>query len=405
MQLQGQFDTGVDVGRNDTALRRAEPGRSGVRSLAVRVLTVALLATLAALAALPAPPLQAQTVTTLVSNRHLTASIGSSSAFQAQSFETGANAGGYTVSAVGIKVATGSGRSTSVKIRENDANDKPGALVATLDNPTTLTNNIFNLFTASPAITLAASTTYWISVNEEISSNRASLARVSGDDETGETGWTIGNGRLYRSSEIANWSSENLSLFIEIKGTPITTLVSNTHLTSTNTSDVFQAQSFETGATGGYTVSAVDIYIATGSGKSTSVKIREDDSGDPATGDPVATLTNPGTLTDSSLNTFTASDVITLDASTTYWITVNEGISSSSDRAVLARVLEDDETGEPGWSIGNGRKLRSTETDPWATSSYSLVIEIKGTTGGTAGICDRTDEVQDGDPWQNLRRH
>ena len=64
MQLQGQFDTGVDVGRNDTALRRAEPGRSGVRSLAARVLTVALLATLAALAALPAPPLQAQTVTT-----------------------------------------------------------------------------------------------------------------------------------------------------------------------------------------------------------------------------------------------------------------------------------------------------------------------------------------------------
>ena len=56
MQLQGQFDTGVDVGRNDTALRRAEPGRSGVRSLAARVLTVALLAALAALAALQAPP-------------------------------------------------------------------------------------------------------------------------------------------------------------------------------------------------------------------------------------------------------------------------------------------------------------------------------------------------------------
>ena len=72
MQPYGQFDTGVEVGRNATAPRRAEPGRSGVRSLAARVLTVALLATLAALAALPATPLQAQTsLTTLVSNTDL----------------------------------------------------------------------------------------------------------------------------------------------------------------------------------------------------------------------------------------------------------------------------------------------------------------------------------------------
>ena len=121
MQPQGQFDTGVDVGRDDTALRRAEPGRSGVRSLAARVLTVALLATLAALAALHAPPLQAQTLTTLVSNTHLTSS-GNSASFQAQSFETGAFTGGYTVSEVDVWVSkcltaaeeseSGSGRTT-----------------------------------------------------------------------------------------------------------------------------------------------------------------------------------------------------------------------------------------------------------------------------------------------------
>ena len=70
MQPHGEFDTVVDVGRDDTALRRAEPGRSGVRSLAARVLTVALLAALAALAALQAPPLQAQTVTTTLRQQH-----------------------------------------------------------------------------------------------------------------------------------------------------------------------------------------------------------------------------------------------------------------------------------------------------------------------------------------------
>ena len=173
-------------------------------------------------------------------------------------------------------------------------------------------------------------------------------------------------------------------LMIAIKGTAITTLVSNTHLTSSLTADSFQAQSFETGATtGGYTVSEVDIYLSTVTGRSTSVKIREDNGSDEP-GDLVATLTNPDTLTADSLNTFTAPAGTTLAASTTYWISVNEGITS--DRADLARVLENDETGETGWTIGNDRKLRNTETNPWAVSSYSLLIAIKGTSGGTTTL-------------------
>ena len=217
MQPHGQSDTGVDVGRDDTALRRAEPGRSGVRSLAARVLTVALLATLVALAALQAPPLQAQSLTTFVSNTDLTPAGITSDFFQAQSFETGA-ADGYTVSKVDIRFGTVSGRDTSVKIRENNGGE-PGDLVATLTNPETLTADSLNTFTASPSITLDASTTYWISVNEG-SSNRASLNLVDSDDQTGETGWGIGDGRLRRSSEISNWStSSTYSLLIAIRGT------------------------------------------------------------------------------------------------------------------------------------------------------------------------------------------
>ena len=196
MQPHGEFDTGVEVGRDDTALRRAEPGRSGVRSLAARVLTVALLAALAALAALHAPPLQAQTVTTFVSNTHLTPTSSGSVSFQAQSFETGANAGGYTVSEVDIFYRDTSGKSTSVKIRENNSSDEPGDLVATLTNRGTLTDDSPNTFTAPAGTTLAASTTYYISVNEGITSDRASLGVVSADDETGETSWSIGDGRL-----------------------------------------------------------------------------------------------------------------------------------------------------------------------------------------------------------------
>ena len=85
MQLQGQFDTGVEVGRNAIAPKRAEPGRSGVRSLAARVLTVALLAALAALLALP---VQAQTtLTTFISNTSASVDSTGNAFYQAMSFE------------------------------------------------------------------------------------------------------------------------------------------------------------------------------------------------------------------------------------------------------------------------------------------------------------------------------
>ena len=87
-----------------------------VRSLAALSLTVALLATLAALLA---PPLQAQSLTTFASSTHLS-STGSSGAFIAQSFETGANASGYTVSEVDVGLNTASGRSISGSVSDEE---------------------------------------------------------------------------------------------------------------------------------------------------------------------------------------------------------------------------------------------------------------------------------------------
>ena len=60
MQPHGQFDTSVDAGRNETALKRVEPGRVRARSLAARGLA-AVLITFAALLALPLQA-QAQTI-------------------------------------------------------------------------------------------------------------------------------------------------------------------------------------------------------------------------------------------------------------------------------------------------------------------------------------------------------
>ena len=335
------------------------------------------------------------TADTLISNTHLSATFRRDD-FQAQSFETGANPDGYTVSEVDIRFGETSARSTNVKIRENNAGNQPGDLVATLTNPGTLTSHSLNTFTAQPVITLAASTTYWITVNEGISSNRAQVFNNAGNDQIGETGWTIGDGQLWKTGETNAWVTAPNSLLITIKGTaiPTTTLVSNTHLSANGSNATFLAQSFETGPnTGGYTVSEVDMRLGLGtaSGRSARVKIRQDDGGEP--GDLVATLTNPGTLTENSLNTFKAPAGTTLAPSTTYWLTVGEDISS--DKASVDYAEANGETGETGWSIGDGRLWRADETDSWDTAPYSLLITIKGTIVPCDGIWCATLQVQD----------
>ena len=152
-----------------------------------------------------------------VSNTAETA-VGGSSNFLAQSFETGANATGYTVTEIQIRVSTASSRSTLLRIREDDGGE-PGTIVATFINPASPTNQSLNTFTAPANTTLEASTTYWISVNEGISSSRMSYSATSGDDETGEMGWSIGNDRLYRGSETSNWVADTVNLVFVIKGT------------------------------------------------------------------------------------------------------------------------------------------------------------------------------------------
>ena len=157
----------------------------------------------------------------LVSNTHLTPG-GPTDKYEAQSFETGGNTGGYTISAVHIRVDfVFANSNTSVKIRENNDSNQPGELVATLANPTSLTTESLNTFLAQDTITLDPRTTYWISVNEGIStSNTAVFGITAGNEETGEPGWSIGDGRLWRDRETHSWSTDSKSLLMTIKGNP-----------------------------------------------------------------------------------------------------------------------------------------------------------------------------------------
>ena len=156
-----------------------------------------------------------------ITNSHQSPS-GASDAFQAQSFITGPNAAGYLLTEVRPLLNNTAGLSTSVRIRANSASDEPGDLVATLTHSGSLDARAFNTFTVPSDTRLEPNTTYWVTVNEGVASARVSFSRTSGHGEYSfpDTGWSIGDSRLYRSSETDDWSSSAAPLIMQLRGPP-----------------------------------------------------------------------------------------------------------------------------------------------------------------------------------------
>ncbi len=180
-----------------------------------RALAAAALLALPLLAAL-APAAQAQT--TLVSNTAGT-DAGATASEAAVAFTTGANAYGYKLSAVDVVLERSSGRDTVVTIRAGGGIN-PGALVATLANPSSLTNGV-NTFTAPAGTTLAASTTYFLVVNDGRGGSPGSnvgVSQTASNAQTGASGWSIAdNGRFIFSG---SWFNTGAVLRFALKGAP-----------------------------------------------------------------------------------------------------------------------------------------------------------------------------------------
>ena len=144
-------------------------------------------------------------------------------------------------------------------------------------------------------------------------------------------------------------------------------------------------------ALGDYTIFEVDKRFGVVSGLRTTVNIRESNTSN-RPGDLAATLANSSPLTFIGVNTFTAQDSITLDSSATYWITVNDGIPSSSDRAFVRRTISDAQSGSPGWAIGNDRLTRGSLEADWTNSARtgSLMMAIRGIAVPTTTLVSNT---------------
>ena len=160
------------------------------------------------------------------------------------------------------------------------------------------------------------------------------------------------------------------------------TLISNLGQSSAGSGDFTndQAQAFTTGSnSGGYSLTKVVINSLLGLGADFTVSVHENDSGAPGTS--LGTLTNP-TVPDASPaadHEFTHSG-IDLAASTTYFIVVDVGASSTSYLIYNTNSDAEDTGGATGWSIGDSSLYRSqSSTGSWTTWAQSKRISMTGT--------------------------
>ena len=165
----------------------------------------------------------------------------------------------------------------------------------------------------------------------------------------------------------------------------VTTFISNTGQTRGGISNQLRATAFTTG-TGTYTLSSVAIAVSvqtSGSNPTPVVQIYGDTGGNPGT--LVATLTNPATVVEDTLNIYTAPLNTTLAASTTYWLVTSNSAATNGMGFrvnVVANTNLDSGTAA-GWSIGNTRFKSDIADASWSNSSNRIQFQIRGTSAGT----------------------
>ena len=181
-----------------------------------------------AVAALLVLPLQAQAQTTFVSNLGQSNSssdaIAESTAPHAQQFETGSNAGGYTLTEIVVNIraaSTGTPAFALYTSKTTPGGDEPDVKVVELSGISSTAGE--QSFTPASATTLSASTKYFVVFT--MTTGSASLQRTSSNDiDSGaSTGWDIAETSVFSANSGTSWSTSSRSLEIAVKGTLVST--------------------------------------------------------------------------------------------------------------------------------------------------------------------------------------
>ena len=151
---------------------------------------------------------------------------------RAQSFRTGANSGGYTITGIGLRLVSVAGvdpEAGHASLRENARvmqggvrTSVPGVLISNLANPPSFSDrNALNTFAAPANIVLKRNTTYWVTLNEAAGDAGPSPAGTfdNREDSGSRPGWEIGDGSLTKfETDTVLWGSGNSSLSLRITG-------------------------------------------------------------------------------------------------------------------------------------------------------------------------------------------
>ena len=151
----------------------------------------------------------------------------------AQSFTTGTHTDGYTVSAIGIELATlsdATNAGTDLKLElYSHSGTSPDSALCTLSDPATFTGAAVNEFTAptgTEACPRLLSNTVYYAVLERVATTTAnstvtvSTTANNQEDTGGATGWSVGNNAQKYATAWATVS--NNSLQVEVEGEAVT---------------------------------------------------------------------------------------------------------------------------------------------------------------------------------------
>ena len=167
--------------------------------------------------------------------------------------------------------------------------------------------------------------------------------------------------------------------------TTVTTFISNTGQAGNDTSYYVRATSFTTGS-GTYTLTSVGVRVITAiygsqvvSNYSPLVQIFENDNNQPGT--LLETLTNPASITNRAVNTFTAPAGITLSANTVYWLVTSNSAQPNGIGFQVGTISATtaDSGAAARWSIGGALSKLHIITSSWESSRHRIRFQIRAT--------------------------
>ena len=317
----------------------------------------------------------------------------------AQAFTTGAESDGYRLDSIGFFFAHLDDDSTAaahltVTLNQDDNGD-PGAVLCTLDDPTSFPSNALSVFDASPCDALAANTTYFVVLERvTVTADRISPALTLGGIVNAGTldDWSMADSSHAYAS--GSWSeTAERSYVIGITGAVVAPLlVSNTGQTATATGDsltdtrIKLAKRFTTGAeANGYLLGSIAVRFhlisdtETAAGHLMATLNAVASNGDP--GAALCTLKDPPRFSGAGVHRFAAGQCPALAPGTSYFVVIERLRYDATATIELstADTSNEDSGAAAGWSLSTGRYFLSSGTVLWQNrASEPYQIEVHG---------------------------